>query len=214
MPVHSNRLQAPPWSFFYISQTTSTTFSRLAASGTYSRQTRLQRTSTKELFLQSYSFPYDWYFLRRCFLFFKFSFFHFRLLETFCCRPPSGRGAQSLRDEGLPTDLAPLHSVGLSVAFTFACFRYWLSSICVRSMESWKPLQRHSTGHLQYRVLQHLFLYVAFVFPGYVSEVAAGFSLEGHTGLFFGARFGCVYWLFLDFFFQVTARALSVPKKY
>ena len=58
------------------------------------------------------------------------------------------------------------------------------------------------------------FLYATFVFPGYVSEVAAGFSLEGHTGLFFGARSECVYWLFLDFFFQVTARALSVPKKY
>ena len=49
----------------------------------------------EELCLQPYPYPYDWYFLRRCFLFFKFSFFHFRLLETFCCRPPSGRGAQS-----------------------------------------------------------------------------------------------------------------------
>ena len=57
------------------------------------------------------------------------------------------------------------------------------------------------------------------MFSGYVSEVAAGFFLEGLTGFFFGARFGCVYWLvgsvfFLDFFFRVTVRALTVSIKY
>ena len=67
MPVHSNRLQAPARSFLYLSQTAGTTFTRLATSGTYSRQTRLQRTSTEELCLQSYSYPYDWYFRRRWF---------------------------------------------------------------------------------------------------------------------------------------------------
>ena len=80
-------------------------------------------------------------------------------------------------------------------------------------MESWESYQGYITGYCQYGFLQYLFLYAAFVFPGYVSEVAAGFSLEGHTGFFFGARFGCDYWLFLDFFFQVTARALSVPNQ-
>ena len=35
-----------------------------------------------------------------------------------------------------------------------------------------------------------------------------------HTGFFFSARFGCDYWLFLDFFFQVTARALTVSIKF
>ena len=67
MPVHSNRLQAPARSFFYISQTTSTTFTRLAASGTY-----------------------------------------------FVVNHPLDSELSSLRDEGLQTDLAPLHSVGLS----------------------------------------------------------------------------------------------------
>ena len=81
-------------------------------------------------------------------------------------------------------------------------------------LETWKPLQSHSTGYFQYRVLQYFFLYSAFVFPGYVSEVAVGFSLEGHTGLFFGARFGCDYWLFLDFLFRVTARAIKVSNKF
>ena len=81
-------------------------------------------------------------------------------------------------------------------------------------MESREPYQNYITGYCQYRFLQFLFLYAAFVFPGYVSEVAAGFSLEGHTGLFFGARSECVYWLFLDFFFQVSARALTVSHKY
>ena len=88
----------------------------------------------------------------------------------------------SLRDEGLQTDFAPLHSVGLSpllspsLASGVASLRY------VRSMESWKPLQSHSTGHIQYRVLQYLFLYTAFVFPSYVSEIASGLSLEGLLG--------------------------------
>ena len=81
-------------------------------------------------------------------------------------------------------------------------------------MEGWKPFQSYITGHFQYRVLQYLFLYAAFVFPGYVSEVAFVLSLAGIPGFSFGARFGCVYWLFLDFFFQVTARALTVPIKY
>ena len=81
-------------------------------------------------------------------------------------------------------------------------------------MDSWEPYQGYITGYCQFGFLQYFFLYASFVFPGYVSEVAAGFSLEGHTGLFFGARSECVYWLFLDFFFQVAARALSVPKKY
>ena len=62
-------------------------------------------------------------------------------------------------------------------------------------MENWKPLQRYFTGHFQYRVLQYFFLYAAFVFPVYVSKVSFGLSLEGHTGFFFGARFGCLYWL-------------------
>ena len=81
-------------------------------------------------------------------------------------------------------------------------------------MEGWKPLQSYFTGHFQYRVLQYLFLYAAFVFPGDVSEVAFGLSLAGISGFSFGARFGGDYWLFLDFFFQVTARALTVSYKF
>ena len=126
----------------------------------------------------------------------------------------------SLRDEGLQTDFAPLHSVGLSPLLSPSLASWCgLSSLRVRSMESWKPLQSHSTGHIQYRVLQYLFLFAAFVLPGYVSEVASGLSLEGLLGFSFGARFGCVCWLvgspfFLNFFFQVTARAIKVSNKF
>ena len=94
MPVHSNRLQAPVRSFLNFSQTSCTTFTGLATSGSYSRQTCLQRTSTEELCLQSYSYTYDWYFRGRCFLHFRHSYFQRRFLETFCFRPPSGVGAQ------------------------------------------------------------------------------------------------------------------------
>ena len=100
----------------------------------------------------------------------------------------------SVRDEGLQTDFAPLHSVGLSpllspsLAAGVGSLRY--------VYEAWKA------GNLSRATLRDIsstescntyFFYAAFVFPGYVSEVAFVLSLAGIPGFSFGARFGCVY---------------------
>ena len=121
----------------------------------------------------------------------------------------------SLRNEGLQTDLAPLHSVGLSpllspsLASGIGSLRY--------VYEAWK------TGNLSRATLRDIsstescntyFSSRRLRIPWLRLRGRSWLLSEGHTGFFFGARFGCVYWLFLDFFFQVTARALTVSINY
>ena len=135
--------------------------------------------------------------------------------KQFVTDHPLDSELSSLRDEGLQTDFAPLHSVGLSpllspsLAVGEGSLRY--------VYEAWKA------GNLSRATLRDISSTEScntyFSTPPSYSEVAASLSLEGIPGFSFGACFGCVYWLvgspfFLDFFFRVTARAIKVSNKF
>ena len=115
----------------------------------------------------------------------------------------------------LGTDFAPLHSVGLSpllspsLASGIGSLRY--------VYEAWKA------GNLSKATLRDISSTEScntyFSTPPSYSLVTSprsrfGLSLAGISGFSFGARYGCVYWLFLDFFFQVTESAITVSNKF
>ena len=125
----------------------------------------------------------------------------------------------SLRDEGLQTDFAPLHSVGLSpllspsLAAGVGSLRYvyeaWkagnLSRATLRDISSTESCNTYFSTPPSYSLV--------------TSPRSRLASLEGLLGFSFGARFGCVNWLvgslfFLDFFFRVTAGAIKVSSKF